>query len=82
MIFSNFADSIAVTDPVEVRAPDVGVGDREGPTAGSSFPNKGMVVRFGGAATTGGAEDWLQTSTFKGEVKFYSQRVGWIDCGE
>ena len=82
MVFGNLADSIAVTDPVEVGAPNVGVGDGEGPAAGSGLSDKGMVVCFSGAATARGTEDRLQTSALDGEVELYSGWVRGVDCGE
>eukprot|EP00977_Amphora_coffeiformis_P023454 scaffold13408_cov154-Amphora_coffeaeformis.AAC.2 len=51
LVGGNGLDSIAVADPVEVAAPDVGVDDGEAPSTGCNFTNKGVVVGLGGGVS-------------------------------
>eukprot|EP00977_Amphora_coffeiformis_P017279 scaffold5536_cov186-Amphora_coffeaeformis.AAC.2 len=60
LLGGNGLDGIAVADPVEVAAPDVGVDDGEAPSAGCNFANKRVVVGLGGGAPAGCHEDGLQ----------------------
>eukprot|EP00977_Amphora_coffeiformis_P023870 scaffold14635_cov201-Amphora_coffeaeformis.AAC.3 len=68
-------DGIAIADPVEVAAPDVGVDDGEAPWTGCNFTDKGVVVGLGGGAPAGCHEDGLQVGGGKGFVKGDGGRV-------
>eukprot|EP00977_Amphora_coffeiformis_P024068 scaffold15024_cov155-Amphora_coffeaeformis.AAC.2 len=76
LIGGNGLDGIAVADPVEVAAPDVGVDDGETPSTGCNFADEGVVVGLGGGAMVGSHEDGLQAGGSKGFVEGNRGRVG------
>eukprot|EP00977_Amphora_coffeiformis_P026290 scaffold25416_cov84-Amphora_coffeaeformis.AAC.1 len=76
LVGGNGLDGIAVVDPVEVAAPDVGVDDGETPSTGCNFANEGVVVGLGGGAPAGCHEDGLQAGGGEGFGKGNGGRVG------
>eukprot|EP00977_Amphora_coffeiformis_P003517 scaffold672_cov109-Amphora_coffeaeformis.AAC.1 len=82
LIGGNGLDGIAVADPVEVAAPDVGVDDGETPSAGCNFADERVVVGFGGGAPAGSHEDGLQAGGGEGFVEGNGGRVGSREEGD
>eukprot|EP00977_Amphora_coffeiformis_P026876 scaffold31386_cov84-Amphora_coffeaeformis.AAC.1 len=82
LIGGNGLDGVAVADPVEVAAPDVGVDDVETPSTGCNFANEGVVVGLGGGAPAGCHEDGLQAGGGESFVEGNGGRVGSREEGD
>ena len=80
-VVSDFLDCVAIANPPKVCAPEIRCDAGEGPTAAGDFADEGMIVGFGGRATTRAGVHGLKSGGGEGRIKGYGGRVARLEEG-